>query len=189
MRILALATLIGAIAAPAGATTMTIRGSVFASDLTVIDFPYFFPTYAYRPQYRFILTLSRAADHLEIINREHVIASYEQWGPGFYWSAGDEYAYYVTMAAANNTNVVSGLFTGASYRDEQGSNSRYQEWMDSRPVFAQLRFASDGVVDYAATLSGPVPEPANWAMMIAGFGLVGAALRRQRTCTKRFALP
>jgi hypothetical protein len=27
---------------------------------------------------------------------------------------------------------------------------------------------------------GPVPEPASWLMMIAGFGLVGAALRRRR---------
>lgn len=27
---------------------------------------------------------------------------------------------------------------------------------------------------------GAVPEPANWAMMIAGFGLVGTALRRRR---------
>ncbi len=26
---------------------------------------------------------------------------------------------------------------------------------------------------------GPVPEPASWAMMIAGFGLVGAAMRRR----------
>lgn len=28
---------------------------------------------------------------------------------------------------------------------------------------------------------GNVPEPANWAMMIAGFGLVGATMRRRRT--------
>jgi hypothetical protein len=26
-----------------------------------------------------------------------------------------------------------------------------------------------------------VPEPATWAMMIAGFGMVGGALRRRRT--------
>ncbi|UAJ12186.1 PEPxxWA-CTERM sorting domain-containing protein [Polymorphobacter megasporae] len=26
---------------------------------------------------------------------------------------------------------------------------------------------------------GTVPEPANWALMIAGFGLVGTALRRR----------
>ena len=31
----------------------------------------------------------------------------------------------------------------------------------------------------ANTLSA-VPEPANWAMMILGLGLAGAALRRQR---------
>jgi hypothetical protein len=31
-----------------------------------------------------------------------------------------------------------------------------------------------------APLSGAVPEPATWAMMIAGFGLVGGAMRRKR---------
>ncbi|MGL4541597.1 MAG: PEPxxWA-CTERM sorting domain-containing protein, partial [Polymorphobacter sp.] len=30
------------------------------------------------------------------------------------------------------------------------------------------------------SLAGGVPEPASWAMMIAGFGLVGTALRRQQ---------
>lgn len=34
---------------------------------------------------------------------------------------------------------------------------------------------------------GAVPEPASWAMMIAGFGLTGAALRRRRRATLRFA--
>jgi hypothetical protein len=34
--------------------------------------------------------------------------------------------------------------------------------------------------------SSPVPEPASWAMMIGGFGLIGAAMRR-RTTTVRFA--
>jgi hypothetical protein len=29
-------------------------------------------------------------------------------------------------------------------------------------------------------VGGPVPEPASWAMMIAGFGAIGAALRRRR---------
>lgn len=34
----------------------------------------------------------------------------------------------------------------------------------------------------AAAFSGTpaVPEPASWAMLIAGFGLTGAALRRRR---------
>jgi hypothetical protein len=40
-------------------------------------------------------------------------------------------------------------------------------------------------VEYSAVASG-VPEPATWAMMIAGFGLVGASLRR-RSGSVRFA--
>lgn len=35
----------------------------------------------------------------------------------------------------------------------------------------------DGDLEFGA----PAPEPATWAMMIAGFGLVGAAMRRRRT--------
>jgi PEP-CTERM motif len=41
-----------------------------------------------------------------------------------------------------------------------------------------------GNVWYAETWvirDGGVPEPASWAMMIAGFGLVGATMRRRRT--------
>jgi len=32
-----------------------------------------------------------------------------------------------------------------------------------------------------AELSGSVPEPASWALMLGGFGLIGAAMRRRRT--------
>lgn len=31
------------------------------------------------------------------------------------------------------------------------------------------------------TFGAPVPEPANWALLIAGFGLVGVAMRRRTT--------
>jgi hypothetical protein len=34
---------------------------------------------------------------------------------------------------------------------------------------------------YEAT---PVPEPAGWAMMIAGFGMIGAGMRRTRLATR-----
>lgn len=37
----------------------------------------------------------------------------------------------------------------------------------------------DGTVE-AFSISDPVPEPANWVMMIAGFGLIGATQRRRR---------
>ncbi len=51
-------------------------------------------------------------------------------------------------------------------------------------------FANDSYGQYAVNAVGPgriqpvaasVPEPASWALMIAGFGLVGASLRRRKT--------
>lgn len=39
--------------------------------------------------------------------------------------------------------------------------------------------ASSNAVLYGTT--GVIPEPATWAMMIAGFGLTGAAMRRRRS--------
>ena len=38
----------------------------------------------------------------------------------------------------------------------------------------------DKLVDYQGGGAGAVPEPATWAMLITGFGLVGAAARRRR---------
>lgn len=34
--------------------------------------------------------------------------------------------------------------------------------------------------NWSMSLANPVPEPASWAMLIAGFGLTGAAMRRRR---------
>lgn len=54
--------------------------------------------------------------------------------------------------------------------------------------FSQNEFSTSYGVD-AVGLSvtpggaGPVPEPASWALMIAGFGLAGAAVRRRRALT------
>jgi hypothetical protein len=51
-------------------------------------------------------------------------------------------------------------------------------------------FQGDGSKDFVLRLdygvTGPIPEPASWALMIGGFGLVGAAMRR-RTMRVRFA--
>lgn len=38
-----------------------------------------------------------------------------------------------------------------------------------------------GVAQSEPPTPGAVPEPSSWAMMIAGFGLVGAAMRRRKT--------
>ena len=38
----------------------------------------------------------------------------------------------------------------------------------------------DNIVATPSDVRGPVPEPSTWALMISGFGLAGAALRRRR---------
>lgn len=47
------------------------------------------------------------------------------------------------------------------------------------PVYSQFDVTSYRVSE-AQTPGGAVPEPAAWSLMIAGFGLAGAALRRRR---------
>jgi hypothetical protein len=46
----------------------------------------------------------------------------------------------------------------------------------------QVAFA--GITLGSQTPGGTVPEPATWAMMIGGFGMVGGAMRRRRVSTK-----
>ncbi len=41
-------------------------------------------------------------------------------------------------------------------------------------------FGSNGYAGLEQTTAGGVPEPATWAMMLGGFGLAGASLRRRR---------
>ena len=50
------------------------------------------------------------------------------------------------------------------------------------PVFD----GTSGRLVFSLMVTAPVPEPATWAMMIAGFGLTGGAMRR-RTLRADFA--
>ncbi|SNS89290.1 PEP-CTERM protein-sorting domain-containing protein [Sphingomonas laterariae] len=65
--------------------------------------------------------------------------------------------------------VISGITVG---------NSSY--FTSEAPGLIQM---ADGRYNFASAIaaSAAVPEPASWAMMIAGFGLVGGALRRRGT--------
>lgn len=61
----------------------------------------------------------------------------------------------------------------------------YQLLGGTGEVFSRVYFSSDDPIfqikQNDITLSSVIPEPASWGMMIVGFGLVGLALRRQRS--------
>ena len=97
---------------------------------------------------------------------------------------GDEYEYYINGApiapilapqppAAYNPDPTSaynsGLFAHATFYLAAGSILSFQE------ITIPSGY-SDGTI---AVEAGSVPEPASWALLVAGFGLVGAAVRRR----------
>ncbi|QMW23365.1 PEP-CTERM sorting domain-containing protein [Sandaracinobacteroides saxicola] len=54
------------------------------------------------------------------------------------------------------------------------------DYMTGTPTFVEQSPADGGGWVAGTITGGVVPEPATWAMMIAGFGLVGGAMRRRR---------
>lgn len=63
-----------------------------------------------------------------------------------------------------------GLTFGSAWGDvDNALNSSFGEFSGYVPIYIHEKW-----------IGGVVPEPATWAMMIAGFGLVGAAVRRRR---------
>lgn len=61
-----------------------------------------------------------------------------------------------------------------------GSHTFQLFYADRLQSNAQLSFALPNDL----TVTAPVPEPATWAMMLVGFGMVGAVARRRRSATK-----
>jgi hypothetical protein len=82
---------------------------------------------------------------------------------------------------------VSTQFFGASVAGNAPWTTYFYTFNPTNAGSFQVRFAtgsSDNVgplLDNVLVTQGVIPEPASWAMLIAGFGLVGTAMRRRRT--------
>jgi len=94
---------------------------------------------------------------------------------------------------AGNTGTVfsltsSGIFTTLASFAADGSNGAQPDgdlYMDaSGKIFGtSIEGGANGFGTVWTLEAGGVPEPASWAMLIAGFGLTGAAMRRRRRVT------
>jgi len=74
------------------------------------------------------------------------------------------------------TVVVLALSLAAGFSFSTGGGSLYVNWQGVQ-TFTGATVA----------LGGAVPEPASWALMLGGFGLVGGAMRSRRRQAVSFA--
>jgi hypothetical protein len=82
--------------------------------------------------------------------------------------------------------VGSFVFAHDYFRGTEGTTFYQDVYTFDPAVDTVSTYVSDFGNDsynYAFRISDAVPEPANWAMLIAGFGLVGATMRRRRAAT------
>lgn len=103
----------------------------------------------------------------------------------------------IPLGAVDNPTIPNLVFTweGAPFHASGGPFADINfDGLGAKSIFggtASSFFAANAVINNGpevgklATNQGPVsvpvPEPTTWAMMIAGFGLVGGAMRRRRT--------
>lgn len=102
------------------------------------------------------------------------------FGPGGTLSAGSPFVVKLTRDASS---LVTGYFNGVSqfsFLDTGGDaviNGSLHLFQDD---FAVPGEAASGFIDYVTLDTGAVPEPGTWALMIGGFGMAGAMIRRRK---------
>lgn len=100
-----------------------------------------------------------------------------------YWGA--DLTHYVSQQTATVTDQSHG-FTGwmaQTFTFTATGTSQVLGFMATGTPNGQPPFALLDDVSVTDHIAAAVPEPASWAMMIAGFGLVGASLRKRRGAT------
>ena len=139
-------------------------------------------------KYRFSWAFDRAFGEDAYGEPENVVV-YHQYGwvlddyegGEWVWGTSEEFDDYLLTSSSGSVVLE---ISPPDIFDQDGEGyyqTTYWHYLSGIGLYAG--YALESPVGYRLTLA-QVPEPASWAMMIAGFGLVGGALRRKRAATQ-----
>lgn len=92
----------------------------------------------------------------------------------------------VKVSSTNDVDFTSVTLNGTEFLVAPGSDDSFEfrklkQFISAGEQTIVVKGTSGGNGSYSGTLAfTAVPEPATWAMMVGGFGLVGGAMRRRR---------
>lgn len=164
-----------AICSPASAATFTFAGSWFVGDGPVWSSN---PT-VYSGQDAAALLFGGTASDYAISTIDNNVANINF--SAFVDGWGDET--FLTTAVSQSYKFDDGA---PGYDAPGGTATAYSAFVFDHSCFNRYNNMQDVCApgepgqNFAFRVSGVVPEPATWAMMIGGFGLAGATLRRRR---------
>lgn len=108
----------------------------------------------------------------------------------FDWGSLDSYnTLSVTTTGADPVIIPGTTFTNPANGDQvsPGTNGLFTIYGTEGEKFTGITFSSSANSFEVDNLAVGVPEPAAWAMMLGGFGVLGGAMRRRRRSNVVFA--